>query len=362
MKIKTLNLTNFRSYPKLNLKLSDKTNVFIGDNGEGKTNILEAIYTLAIVRSYKAKDDDMIERGKDFFKIEANIEFDNREEKLVLINSKQGKKALKDDVEIKKISDFVGLVNIILFSPEDLLLLKSGPSERRKLIDLFLLQISKKYIEDSQAFKKQHKLRNDYLKYLQPKVELDKDINDDMLNILTTNFININNEIFNARRTFIERLEETINPIYKNLSGSNDAIKIEYICNFENTIDFFKEKYKQDIILGATQYGCHRDDIKFYRNGVDFENNASQGELRILSLSIKLAMAKIIQMLKKEKPIILLDDVLSELDINHQNKLIRSLDKSVQTIITTTDVSKISLSSLKEVKIFEIKNHQVEEK
>ena len=215
MIISRLYLTNFRSYKRESINLSNKINVFIGDNGAGKTNILEAIYTLAVARSYKAKDEDMINRGSDFFKISADIEYKDREDKLLLIGSKQGKKVFKNDVEVKKLSDFVGLANVVLFSPEDLMLVKGGPQERRKLIDLSLLQISKRYVEDSAAFKKQLKLRNDYLKYLEPKLENKENIEDEMLDVLTNNFIECNKKVFEARKVFVERLEKETKEYYK---------------------------------------------------------------------------------------------------------------------------------------------------
>ena len=361
MIINKLNLTNFRSYKKESINLSKKINVFTGDNGAGKTNILEAIYTLAVARSYKAKDEDMINRGSDFFKISANIENKQKEDNLVLVGSKQGKKVFQNDVEIKKLSDFVGLVNVVLFSPEDLLLLKNGPQERRKLIDLSLLQISKKYVENSAAFKKQLKLRNDYLKYLEPKLENKEVIEDEMLNVLTNNFIECNRRIFEARKAFIERLEKETKETYKMISGTNDEIRFEYLINFNNSLDFYKEKYKTDILYGATQNGCHRDDMKFYRNNIDLETEASQGELRMLSLSIKLALSKIINNLKTESPIVLLDDVLSELDSFHQNKLLFCLDRNMQIIITTTDINKLDAISLKEAKLFKVKDKRVTE-
>ena len=361
MIITNLNLKNFRSYNNLSLNLSPNVNVFIGNNGEGKTNILESIYTLAITKSYKAKDENLIKNGSDFALINASVERKDKNEDLTLIISKQGKAAKRNGLEIKKMSDFIGEINVILFSPEDLLLLKNGPQERRKLIDVFLCQTSKKYVENYTALKKQLKLRNDYLKYLLPKLENIDDINDDMLDVLTTNFIECNKKIYESRKKFIEKLEVLVDEFYKRLSGTNSAIKLSYIINFDNELEFYKDKYKTDLTAQTTQFGCHRDDIKFYKDGIDLENSASQGELRMLSLSIKLALSRIVYNLKSESPIVLLDDVLSELDINHQNRLLSMLDKRMQIIITTTDVTKIKESFVKDAKIYNVVKGSVKE-
>lgn len=354
MVINKLQLKNFRSYDSLSLDLSPNVNVFIGNNGEGKTNILESIYALALTKSYKAKEENMIKYGTDFLRVSGEVELSDRIENLTLIISKQGKNAIKNDVYIKKLSDFLGEINVVLFSPEDLLLLKDGPQERRKLMDVFLYQTSKRYVENYSAFKKQLKLRNDYLKYLLPKIKDEESVSDEMLDVLTTNYIECNKKIYESRLNFIEKLEVLTDEYYKRLSGTRSEIKLKYITNFENDLSFYKDKYKSDLFAQTTQYGCHRDDIKFYKDGIDLENSASQGELRMLSLSIKLALARIIYNLKNEAPIVLLDDVLSELDINHQNRLLSVLDKKTQIIITTTDIKNIKENFIKDAKIFNV--------
>lgn len=361
MKIKDLSLTNFRNYKKSGIALSPATNIFIGDNASGKTNILEAIYALAVARSYKAKDKDMIKSGEPFFKISCDVEFENRIDKLLLIGSEEGKKAFKNDVEIKKLSEFIGSLNVVLFSPDDLLLLKNGPQEKRKLLDLSLLQISKQYVEDYAAFKKQLKLRNDYLKYLLPKLGDADEINDDMLDVLTINFIDCNKKIFEARSNFLKNLENLAKKKYQALSGENVDIKFVYLINFENNIDFYKKKYKQDIIMGSTNSGVQRDDISFLKDGFDFETSSSEGEARMLSLSIKLALADLITSMKKETPVVLLDDVFSELDKNHQNRLLNILNKDMQIVITTTDIYKIGKLALTNAKVYTIDNGTIKE-
>lgn len=362
MKITNLSLTNFRNYKKQTINLSPSTNIFIGNNAQGKTNILEAIYTIALARSYKAKDKDMILTSADFYKISALIDFYNRDEELMMIGANEGKKVFANGAEIKKLSDFIGRLNVVLFSPDDILMLKNGPGEKRKLMDMSLLQISKQYIEDYTAFKKQIKLRNDYLKYLLPKIkEEDDEIKDDMLDVLTANYLSTNKKIFESRKKFLDNLSKLTEQKYTALSGEKASIKFDYQINFKEDIEFYKERYRSDILSGTTQYGCHRDDIKFYKNNEDFETTSSQGEMRMLSLSIKLALADMLKNMKGESPVVLLDDVFSELDKNHQNRLLSVLDKSMQIIITTTDILKLGKLALDNAKVFMINHGTVKE-
>ena len=228
MRLVNLSLTNFRNYKKESINLSPSTNIFIGNNAQGKTNILEAIYTLALARSYKAKDKDMIMNGAEFYKISALIDFFNRDEELIMIGANEGKKVFAGGREIKKISDFIGKLNVVLFSPDDLLMLKNGPQEKRKLMDMSLLQISKQYIDDYTAFKKQLKLRNDYLKYLLPKINEEETVSDDMLDVLTSNFISTNTKIYEFRKNFIYNLAKLTTKKYALLSGEKTTIRFGF--------------------------------------------------------------------------------------------------------------------------------------
>jgi len=361
MQINSLNLTNFRNYKKQKIEFSPSINVLVGDNGSGKTNILESIYTLALSRSYKAKDKDLVKVGEEFFKVSADISYERYDENLMMIGSQNGKKVFRNQAEIKKLSDFIGRINVVMFSPDDMLLFKNGPQEKRSLMDMSLLQLSKQYIEDYSAFKKQLKLRNDYLKYLLPKIKEEDDIKDDMLDVLTENFISLNEKIYEARVKFLNDLEKIAKDKYQELSGESHVINFKYETNFESNMEFFIKRYKSDVITGSTQNGCQRDDVKFYKDGLDFELSASQGEKRMLSLSIKLALADLINKQKSESPVILLDDVFSELDKNHQNRLLRMLDRKMQIIITSTDIIKIGKTALENARVYTINNSVIKE-
>ena len=361
MKVSSLSLTNFRNYKKISITLNPSINIFIGENAAGKTNILESIYVLSLARSYKAKDKDVILRGSQFYKINSRISYYDREEDFSIIATPDGKRVTVNNVEEKKLSDFIGKLNVVMFSPEDIFIIKNGPQEKRKLLDISLFQITKVYVEELNNFKKQLKLRNDYLKYIATKQE-EVDVNsDDMLEVITKSFIESNKKIYEKREKFIKKLEEVTNEKYHELSGDNKKISIEYITNFENNLEFFKKRYKQDVAYGATQNGCHRDDLRFLKDDEDFESNCSQGEQRMLSLSLKLAIAEMLKRLKREAPVVLLDDVFSELDINHQNRLLTMLDRSMQIIITTTDLEKIGKGALTNAKIFNINHATIRE-
>ena len=361
MRINSLSLSNFRNYKKTSITLSPSINVFIGDNAAGKTNILESIYVLSLGRSYKTKDKDIILNDSQFYKITAKIAYYDREEEFVVIATKDGKRVAINNVEEKKLSDYVGKFNVVLFSPEDIFMFKNGPQEKRRLLDLSLFQIDKTYLDDFNNFRKQLKLRNDYLKYLYSKSENEEVIKDEMLNVITKEYDLSNQKIFEKRKKFIAKLEEITNEKYFELSGEKSEIKIEYLINFENGIEFYNKRTKQDIQYGATQNGCHRDDLRFLKNGQDFETSCSQGEQRMLALSLKLAIAEILKRIKRESPVVLLDDVFSELDKNHQNRLLVMLDRTMQIIITTTDLQKIGRNALNNAKVFTINHATIRE-
>ncbi len=361
MQIKTLNLLNFRNYKKESISFSPSINIFIGNNAAGKTNILESIYTLSLVRSYKAKDKDIVKSGEQFYRLNASVLNKTKELSLLLIGSEEGKKLFRNGIEIKKQSEFVGGINVVLFSPDDMLMIKGGPQERRNFMDLSLLQLSSTYVEDYAAFKQHLKFRNDYLKYAFPKLEEGKEFKDDMVDISTTNFYSCNKKIYEARREFVTELERITETKYRILSGEDATIRLKYVVNFEDSIDFFNKRTMDDIRKGSTQCGCQRDDIEFYKNGLSFETNCSQGEGRMLSLSLKLALAEMLRNKKGESPVVLLDDVFSELDKNHQNRLLRMLDRSMQIIITTTDIIKIGEQALANSKIFMIDHGSIKE-
>ena len=362
MRINELSLINFRNYQNISLILSPKTNIFIGNNATGKTNILESIYTLALSKSYKAKDADLIKSGEEFLRVSAKATFNRYDSELSIYTSLNKKVILVDKDPVKKLSEYIGLLNVVLFSPDDFLIFKNGPIEKRKFIDFALMETYKTYVENISLFKKKLKLRNDYLKMLGSKnVDLDN-INDLMLDTLTESFIETNKKIYVQRKEFVKELEKITSIKYAELSGDyNHYIRIMYFSNFNENMSSYKENYKKEILKGSTEIGCHKDNLKFYKGKEDFETSCSQGEKRMLLLSLKLALIEIIKNARKDNPILLLDDVFSELDKNHQNRLLSMLDSNIQVIITTTDLIKIGSEALNNSKIFTINNGSITE-
>ncbi len=359
MRINTLNLTNFRCYEKLNLEVKENVNIFIGKNAQGKTSILESIYVLAFTKSHKVfKDTEVIYNDAEFAKINSLINFNDRSVQLDIIVSKMGKKAKYNQIELNKLSEYIGILNVVMFAPEDLDLIKGNPKIRRKFLDVEIGQISKEYIYNLQNYRKILKQRNDLLKSMQKKPTNDHLL----LDVLTDQLVDYQVPIIEQRKDFLMEIESFAQKHYKHLSDSLDLLEVKYIPSI--TKDIKKEylsKYQYDIITGTTNIGVHRDEIEFYLNNHPLKSRGSQGEQRTVILSIKLAMIDLIYKYTKEYPILLLDDVLSELDQSRQNKLLDFIDDNVQIFITSTDINDINLSKLNNYQVFNIDNGHIKE-
>ncbi len=359
MFVNNLNLVNFRNYEKLTSQFSNHTNIFIGKNAQGKTSILESLYILGLTKSHKVnKDRDVIKIGTEYAKINSLINLNGKDIELDMVISKLGKKAKYNQIELEKLSEYIGILNIVMFAPEDLDLIKGNPQIRRKFLDLEIGQISKEYLYSLQNYKKILKQRNNLLKSMQTSKKNDMML----LDILTDQLIGYLEQIIKQRREFITKINEYTNIIYKKLSNSTDSLVIKYLPSIE--FDFKKEfmsKYKYDIITGTTNIGAHRDDIEFYLNKNAVKTHGSQGEMRSSVLSVKLALIDFIYEYKKDYPVLLLDDVLSELDEERQNNLIDYIQNKTQNFITSTEIKGINLKKIKNYKIFTINNGNIEE-
>lgn len=359
MKVKTLNLTNFRNYEKFNSSFSENTNIFIGNNAQGKTSILESLYVLGLTKSHKINNErDLIKTDTEYAKINAVINLNNNDTQLDIIVSKVGKKAKYNQIEITKLSDYIGILNVVMFSPEDLDLVKGNPQIRRKFLDLEIGQVSKEYLYNLQNYKKILKQRNDLLKVLQNK----KDDDLMLLDIITDQLIGYLKNIVKQREEFLEVISMHSNRVYKMLSNSADEFQIKYLPSIKN--NFKKElsnKYQYDIITGTTNLGTHRDDIEFYINGTPVKTYGSQGEIRTSVLSIKLSLIDFIYQFTSDYPILLLDDVLSELDKNRQNNLLEYIKDKTQTFITATEISEINTEKISSYKLIQIENGAIKE-
>ena len=355
MIINKLSLKNYRIYDKADIELINGINVFVGSNGVGKTSLLEACYYMCFSKSYKSKDEELVKDGCDFSKITCLTSFENEKNELSMVITKKGKKAIINGVEIKKLSEFVGKYNVVLFAPEDLYLIKGSPQERRTFMDLEIGQVSKEYLEHLSLFKKHLKYRNDLLKLMNEKGNMDEFL----LDSITSLMIEEENQITNSRREFIKEINELIKDKYKSLTGIDEKVHLKYQpCLEKYTLDDYKKDYLYDFKQKNTSKGVQKDEVLILKDGVDVKKYCSQGEIRTVSLSLKLALIEYINIHKKQKPILLLDDVFSELDTNRQQKLLEYVNFGGQVIITTTNLIDIKLDNVSNIKIFEIKNQE----
>lgn len=361
MRIKCIKLLNFRNYEKLELKFNSKKNIIIGKNGMGKTNIIEAIYMLAFTRSFRASKDELtIKSGTDSLKIEGIIK-DKVENKYNVILNESGKKVSINDNNIRRISDYLSRINIVLFNSEDLKLIKDSPSTRRKLIDIELSQFSNEYLKYLSRYQQLLKQRNSYLKTLY----LNGNASRQYLDILTNELVKIGIIIKDIREQFINDINEYLPSIYYKISGINN-LQVNYLSTFKNKdedkiLKFMKKNIDKDIILGSTYYGVHKDDIEFIFNGVNIKDFGSEGEQKNAIIAFKLAE---LELFKKKNilPILILDDLFSELDSEKINNIFNYIDDDIQVFITTTELTKVNKKIKNNCKIFKIMKDKIIER
>jgi len=359
MKLENLNLSNFRNYIKQNVVFGKGVNFLIGENGSGKTNLLEAIYFLSLAKSYKTNESNLLRDDSSFARLQAKAIGRNRKYDFKVVITDKGKKTVVNGAEIKKLSNYIGLINVISFLPEDIMIIKGSPKERRLFIDLMHGQMDRQYLKELTNYKVLLKQRNELLKALS---ETDKpDLT--LLDVITEQMSDSADLIVNFRRNFISKINQKLKKMYRFLANNNRDFLFDYKPsvekNFEKTL---KSKYRNDLYLKTTSYGPHRDDYEFRIDNILAKDNASQGEQRVMVLALILAISEIIYDKHGERPIFLLDDVFSELDSIRQNKLIKYLiSLEAQTIITSTSLDNIENSVVKEAKIFRVKNNTIRE-
>ncbi len=363
MKIQNLNLKNFRNYNKLDISFNDKLNIIIGNNAQGKTNILEAIYYLSITKPISINNDkSIIMRDKEGTSISTVVVDKDSSNKLTVNVTSNGKKLLINSNEIKKHSDFIGKLKVILFTPDSLGIIKEGPGNRRRFLNIEISQLYVRYINILNEFNVILKQRNEYLKIIR-----EGNYNKEYMNILNEKFISLSIDIYKYRKKFIDLLNRYIGSIFKDIS-SYEGLSLRYITNIDlsdmNNIEkVLMEKidagFNREVIYGSTLIGPHRDDFSFILEDNDLLLYGSQGQLKMAVLALKLAEIEVFKDICGENPVILLDDLFSELDINKRNKVINYLNKDMQTIITTTDLSNVDEEYINNSYIFEIENGAV---
>ena len=365
MYLEKLLLQNFRNYSSLNIKLNPHVNIIYGNNAQGKTNLLESIYVLGLTKSHLLQlDNHLITTSKEFYKIKGIVK-KNKIKTTYEVNCNLNKKILKiDGQEIKKISDYINnSLNIIIFYPEDLEIIKGSPNIRRNFLNLELSQLSNNYLKILNEFNKLLKIRNEYLKKMSKNQSYDKTY----FNIITNYFVDKSLIIYKMRKKFVEKLNENCGKIFFEITKLSD-FHIEYINNFinENSENQKKEmlekldkNIEKEIKFGSTLYGPHRDELEFFLGENNLKIYGSQGQKRMAVLSTKLAEIDIFKKFKNTNPILLLDDVFSELDDIKKNNIIKYLADDIQVIITTTDLKKINKKKFNSVNIFKIKNGEI---
>lgn len=361
MIIKSLELKNFRNYERLSLSFSEQTNLFYGNNAQGKTNILEAIYLAATTKSHRmAKDRDMVYFEEEEAHIRLELEKHGVPTRLDLHLKKSKTKGIAvNGIPIRKASELFGYINVVLFSPEDLSMIKNGPSERRRFLDLELCQLDKLYLNALISYNKVLMQRNRLLKEIRFRPDLEE-----TLDVWDLQLVRYGCEIMRIRKEFVENLNILIRPIHRQISANKEELTICYEANVDEEDYEEKIKYSRqvDIKNKVTLHGPHRDDLGFVIHdagrAVDLKRFGSQGQQRTVALSLKLAELELVKNTSGDYPILLLDDVLSELDFGRQTHLIQSI-RNIQTIITCTGLEDFENLNLPLHRVFRVQSGQV---
>ena len=337
MRINSVKLRQFRNLSNVSLNFDENINVFIGDNGQGKTNFIEALVYLSSGRSFRLQNDiNLVQNDKDFAEIKAVLLKNNKNIDLRSVISDQGKYFQVDQQSIPLMSDFIGYCNVVLFNPDDLQFFTNTPSKRRREIDFELGKISKKYMKHLSIASKLLSERNAYLKI--------QSIDHDYLKIITNQLIDESEYVIQLRDALVKKIEPMINTKYQYLSESQSEIEIDYkssisdIKNIKTELgDKMKSSLQRDLDFKMTHVGIHRDDYIFKMNGMPVSNVASQGQKRMIILAYKLALVDLIYSSAKEYPVLCLDDLFSELDKTRRKRVLMALNDELQVFITSTD-------------------------
>jgi len=361
MEITHLKLLNFRNYESLDLSFSKTRNMIYGLNGSGKTNIVEAIYMLGLTKTFRGNNDNIvIMKGKNITKIEGTIHDDIiHNHKLIL--SEAGKRIKIDNNKIAKLSDYITKINIIMFNPDDLKLIKDTPMTRRKLLNIEISNLSSEYITYLNNYSKVLKQRNSYLKALSKKNVRDNTY----LTIITEQLIDLGLKIMLIREAFINNINSYISAIYYQITKKGQ-LSIRYKSEFlhkskEQLVAMYTKNFEREIIMGKTLFGPHHDDFEFLINKEIVKEYSSVGEQKNSILAFKFAEIKNIENSLHKKPILILDDLFSEIDAEKISNILDFLDKDIQTFITTTEIDKVDSSLLKNTKIFHVINGSIKE-
>lgn len=352
MFIESIQLSNFRNYEFMQVDFDHGTNIFYGDNAQGKTNILEAVYLCGTSKSHKgSKDKEIIRFKEEESHIRMMVKKEDVPYKIDMhLRKNRAKGVAINGIPIKKARELLGVVNLVFFSPEDLNIIKNGPGERRRFLDLELCQLDKIYLTDLASYNHIVNQRNKLLKdmYVHPKLR-------DTLEVWDMQMVSYGKNIIEKRRAFVDELNDIIHEIHGNLTGKMEHLEVIYepsaeAADFESAL--FRNR-ERDIRMKLTSVGPHRDDFCVMVNGIDIRRYGSQGQQRTAALSLKLSEIYIVKRKIKDTPVLLLDDVLSELDSSRQTYLLDSIH-DIQTMITCTGLDDFISHQFKINKVFHV--------
>ena len=360
MIIKSIELQNFRNYEDLNISFDEGTNIFYGDNAQGKTNILEAAYLSGTTKSHKcSKDKEMIRFGEQESHIRTVVVKKDKEYQIDMhLKNNHSKGIAINKVPIKKASELFGILNMVFFSPEDLNIIKNGPAERRRFLDSELCQLDKIYLSDLTTYNKILNQRNKLLKDMVYRPDLK-----DTLPVWDMQLVETGRKIIRRRKQFVDELNEIVHDIHYRISGEKEDLLLQYEPSIEDIFfedELFRVK-ERDMRQCMTSVGPHRDDLLFSIGEVDIRKFGSQGQQRTSALSLKLSEIELVKRSIHDTPVLLLDDVLSELDSNRQNYLLNSIHDT-QTLITCTGLDEFVKNRFQINKIFKVVQGTVEER
>ena len=366
MYLQQLQLHDFRNYKTVNVTFSPQINILLGDNAQGKTNLLEAIYVLALARSHRTNSDrELIRWHQDFARITGRVIRHTGPLSLELIISKKGKKARVNHLEQVRLSQYIGHFNVILFAPEDLALVKGGPSVRRRFIDMEYGQVNAKYLYISTQYRQVLRQRNKYLRQLQTHQAKDLIY----LDVLSEQLAVLGAQIITARAQFIEQMQYWAQRIHHQITKEQEQLTLRYVTQVNSKIisqgikivqkklqELYQQYRQREIERGMTLIGPHHDDLVFLINGNNVQTFGSQGQQRTTALSIKLAEIDLMHKQTGEYPVLLLDDVLSELDPLRQTHLLKTIQDKVQTFLTTPSLDGIAKEFIHKPRVFYVAN------
>lgn len=361
MKINSLKIVNFRNYDKVNLDFSDSLNIIYGNNGVGKTNLVEAIYALSLTKSFRTNNDkNLIKNGELSTKIEGVVEKGTKNTYQVVL-SKEGKKVKIDNDIVSRVSEYISNINIILLEPEEQMIFTASPATRRKLLNIEISQLKKDYIIYLNNYNKTLKQRNFYLRELY----INGNASRDYLNILTNKLIDYGLKIYEMRCNFIEKINEFIEEKYHTIFETGH-LNIKYISdynkkNVDDLYNLYVKNYNKEINIGKTFMGIHHDDIVFELDGHNISEWGSNGQKKNAIFAFKLAEIEVFKKEKGTNPILILDDLFSALDNEKIRNIVELLNDNIQTFITTTELERIDSKLLNDAKLFNVINGNIME-